>query len=370
MAEIRVEDVRKNFGDFVAVRGSTFTVGDGEFFCLLGPSGCGKTTTMRMIAGLELPTAGRIVLGGEDVTMQRASHRDIAFVFQLFALYPHLNVRANIAFPLKSQGMPRAEIAQRVDEAARILRITHLLDARVSGLASGDRQRVALGRAIVRQPKAFLMDEPLGALDAEFRHLMCGELRALHDRLHATTVYVTHDQLEAMAMADKIAVMNDGRIEQLAGPQEIYDRPASMFVADFIGSPAMNFLPCVTPGGGLPRGTAHVRIDDTEVAIPPLVQEGTDAGFMLGVRPEHIHLSPDAPLRAAVYGTEYLGTTQIVTLNLRDGTTVKARVPSDVPARVGESVGLRLESQRLTVFGRGSGAALRSALHERAAAYG
>jgi multiple sugar transport system ATP-binding protein len=370
MAEIRVEDVRKNFGDFVAVRGSSFTVRDGEFFCLLGPSGCGKTTTMRMIAGLELPTAGRILLGGEDVTMQRASQRDIAFVFQLFALYPHLNVRANIAFPLKSQGMPRAEIAQRVDEAARILRITHLLDAHVSGLASGDRQRVALGRAIVRQPKAFLMDEPLGALDAEFRHLMCGELRALHDRLHATTVYVTHDQLEAMAMADKIAVMNEGRVEQLAGPQEIYDRPASMFVADFIGSPAMNFLPCVTPGGGMARGTAHVRIDDTEVAIPPLVQEAADAGFMLGVRPEHIHLSADAPLRAAVYGTEYLGTTQIVTLNLRDGTTVKARMPSDVPARVGESVGLRLENQRLTVFARGSGAALRSALHERDAVHG
>ena len=370
MAEIRVENLKKNFGEFIAVRDSSFTVRDGEFFCLLGPSGCGKTTTMRMIAGLELPTSGRIVLGGEDVTMQRASQRDIAFVFQLFALYPHLNVRANIAFPLKSQGMPRAEIAQRVDEAARILRITHLLDARVSGLASGDRQRVALGRAIVRQPKAFLMDEPLGALDAEFRHLMCGELRALHDRLHATTVYVTHDQLEAMAMADKIAVMNEGRIEQLAGPQEIYDRPASMFVADFIGSPAMNFLPCATAGGGLARGTAHVRVDDTEVAIPPLVQEAADNAFVLGVRPEHVHLSADAPLRAAVYGTEYLGTTQIVTLNLRDGTTVKARVPSDVPARVGENVGLRLESMRLTVFARASGVALRSVLHQAAAAHG
>src|SRR4029453_3738654 len=220
MAEIRVQNLRKNFRDFVAVRDSSFTVHDGEFFCLLGPSGCGKTTTMRMIAGLELPTAGRILLGGEDVTMQRASQRDIAFVFQLFGLYPHLNVRANIAFPPKSQGMPRAEIVQRVDEAARILRITHLLAARVSGLAAGDpplrgarvrglpagaRPRGARGRAIVRPPKAFLMDEPLGALDAEFRHLMCGELRALHDRLRATTVYVTHHQLEAMAMADKIA---------------------------------------------------------------------------------------------------------------------------------------------------------------------
>jgi multiple sugar transport system ATP-binding protein len=295
--------------------------------------------------------------------MQRAALRDIAFVFQLFALYPHMNVRANIAFPLKSQGMPRTEIRQRVEEAARILRITHLLDRPVSGLASGDRQRVALGRAIVRQPKAFLMDEPLGALDAEFRHLMCGELRALHDRLHATTVYVTHDQLEAMAMADKIAVMNEGRVEQLAAPQEIYDRPASMFVADFIGSPAMNFLPCHLSNGGLARGTNSVAVDGAEVAMPPLAEDAAGSAFVLGARPEHITLAPDAPLRASIYGAEYLGTTQIVTLTLRDGTSVKARVPSDVPTRVGDTVGLRLHSDRLSLFHRG-GAVVRSALHE------
>ena len=369
MATITVENLRKAFGDFVAVRDSTFTINDGEFFCLLGPSGCGKTTTMRMIAGLELPTAGRIRLGGEDVTMQRAAQRDIAFVFQLFALYPHMNVRANIAFPLKSQGVARAEIAQRVEEAARILRITHLLDRPVSGLASGDRQRVALGRAIVRQPKAFLMDEPLGALDAEFRHLMCGELRALHDRLHATTVYVTHDQLEAMAMADKIAVMNEGRIEQLAAPQEIYDRPASMFVADFIGSPAMNFLPCAAPGTGLARGATRVVVDGADVAMPALAQDAAGGRFILGARPEHISIAADAPLRASIYGAEYLGTTQIVTLTLRDGTSVKARVPSDVPTRVGDNVGLQLNSTRLCLFQSG-GPVLRSALHERGAAHG
>jgi multiple sugar transport system ATP-binding protein len=322
-----------------------------------------------MIAGLELPTAGRIMLGAEDVTTQRAAQRDIAFVFQLFALYPHMNVRANIAFPLKSEGVPRAQIAQRVEEAARILRISHLLDAPVSGLASGDRQRVALGRAIVRQPKAFLMDEPLGALDAEFRHLMCGELRALHDRLQATTVYVTHDQLEAMAMADKIAVMNRGRIEQLAAPQEIYDRPATLFVADFIGSPPMNLLPCRAPGGGLARGAAHVLVDGTDVAIPALRQDATGADFVLGARPEHIALADDAPLRASVYGIEYLGTTQVVTLTLADGTAVKARVSSDVPARAGDRVGLRLDPARLSLFAP-DGAALRSALHEREAAGG
>src|SRR5437667_12202011 len=221
MAEIRVENLHKAFGDFVAVRNSGFTVADGEFFCLLGPSGCGKTTTLRMIAGLELPTSGRIMLGDEDVTFKRAAERDIAFVFQLFALYPHMNVRANIAYPLRSQGMLRHDVHTRVEEAARILRIQHLLDRPVSGISSGDRSRVALGRAIVREPMAFLLDDALGALDTEFRELMCGELRALHDRLRATTVYVTHDQLEAMSMADTIALMNKGVIEQLGPPQEI-----------------------------------------------------------------------------------------------------------------------------------------------------
>src|SRR3978361_1486296 len=209
MAEIRVEHLQKAFSDFVAVKDSTFTIADGEFFCLLGPSGCGKTTTLRMIAGLELPTAGTIRLGGEDVTMNRASARDIAFVFQLFALYPHMNVRRNIGFPLKCEGISAAETDRRVVESARLLRISHLLDRPVSGLAGGDRQRVALGRAIVRKPKCFLMDEPLGALDTEMREAMIRELRALHDRLGATTVYVTHDQLEALAMADTIAAMKN-----------------------------------------------------------------------------------------------------------------------------------------------------------------
>src|SRR5580693_8005513 len=210
MAQIRVENLRKSFDQFTAVEDSNFTIDNGSFFCLLGPSGCGKTTTLRMIAGLELPTDGRILLDGEDVTFKRAAQRDIAFVFQFFALYPHMSVRQNIAFPLKSQGVPRGERALLVAEAARALRIEPLLDRSVSGLSSGDRQRVALGRAIVRKPRAFLMDEPLGALDAELRETMTGELRALHDRLRATTIYVTHDQLEAMAMADKIAVMNHG----------------------------------------------------------------------------------------------------------------------------------------------------------------
>src|SRR5215510_5383397 len=287
MAEIRVENLQKSFGDFAAVKDSNFVVENGEFFVLLGPSGCGKTTTLRMIAGLELPTSGRILLGGDDVTFKRAAERDIAFVFQLFALYPHMNVRNNIGFPLKSQGMPRAVIKQRVEEAARLLRIDHLLDRRVSGLSGGDRQRVALGRAIVRRPAAFLMDEPLGALDSEFRHLMCGELRDLHDRIGATTVYVTHDQLEAMSMADRIAVMNRGEVEQVGPPQDIYDRPVSMFVADFIGSPPMNFLHFT---GGFASGSHRLRVGEADIEVPALRQDQAPTALALGVRPEHIVL--------------------------------------------------------------------------------
>jgi multiple sugar transport system ATP-binding protein len=316
-----------------------------------------------MIAGLELPTAGEIRLAGDDVTFKRASERDIAFVFQLFALYPHMNVRRNIAFPLVSQGVARGEIRQRVEEAARILRIAHLLDSPVSGLSGGDRQRVALGRAIVRRPKAFMMDEPLGALDAEFRHIMCGELRALHDRLGATTVYVTHDQLEAMSMADKIAVMNEGVIEQLATPREIYDRPASLFVADFIGSPPMNFL---SLSAGLPAGADAVEIEGARIAMPALRDAVSNRDLVLGARPEHVRFTDSSPLRGEVFGVEYLGTTQIVTLVTRSG-RVKARLSSEVPARIGETVGLALRPEKLSLFDKASGKALRSALHDAAA---
>ena len=214
MSEIKIERIKKTFDDFVAVEESDLTINNGEFFVLLGPSGCGKTTTLRMIAGLELPTSGKILLDNEDVTFLRASQRDIAFVFQLFALYPHMNVRNNLAFPLKMQKFSKDEINTRINEVANLLRIDHLLSSKVSGLAGGDRQRVALGRAIVRRPKAFLMDEPLGTLDAEFREIMCLELRKLHNNIDATTVYVTHDQLEAMSMGDRIAVMNEGKILQ------------------------------------------------------------------------------------------------------------------------------------------------------------
>ena len=313
-----------------------------------------------MVAGLELPTSGRILLDGEDVSALRASARDIAFVFQLFALYPHMNVRANIGFPLKCEGRPRGEIRGRVEETARILHIEHLLDKSISGLSSGDRQRVALGRAIVRRPAAFLMDEPLGALDSEFRHIMCGELRALHDRLGATTVYVTHDQLEAMSMADKIAVMSNGVVEQLASPQEIYDRPASMFVAGFIGSPPMNFIRLNAP---LKRGDRTIALDGSALPVPELRENAAEGEIALGVRPEHVALRDAAPIRGQVFGTEYLGTTQIVTVTTARG-NVKARVPSEAYVRLGEQVGLSFRADKMSIFDAVSGRALRTALHD------
>jgi multiple sugar transport system ATP-binding protein len=362
MAEIRVEHLKKAFGDFVAVEDSTFTIPDGAFFCLLGPSGCGKTTTLRMIAGLELPTSGKIFLGGEDVAFKRASARDIAFVFQLFALYPHMNVRRNIGFPLVCQGMPWREVKVRVEEAAKLLRIDHLLDRPVSGLAGGDRQRVALGRAIVRRPMAFLMDEPLGTLDTEFRDLMCAELRHLHDRIKATTVYVTHDQLEAMSMADLIAVMNRGVIEQLGPPQEIYDRPASVFVADFIGSPPMNLIPFT---GKVEKGDRTVAVNGATIAIPETREAASSERLVLGARPEHIRFDDGSKLRGEVFGTEYLGTTQIVTVTTDHG-QIRARVPSSARVSTGERVGLAFLGERLSLFDQTSGNAVRTALYDGA----
>src|SRR6202051_575419 len=348
MAEIKVENIVKTFGAFTAVKGVNFTVDHGSFFVILGPSGCGKTTTLRMIAGLELSTAGCILLDGEDVTPAPASARDIAFVFQLFALYPHMNVRQNIGFPLRCQNSPRAEIRKSVDETARLLRIDHLLERRVGGLSGGDRQRVALGRAIVRRPKAFLIDEPLCALDSALRRLMWGELRELHDRIDATTVYITHDQLEAMAMADRIAVMNQGRVEQIGTPQEIYDRPNTMFVADFIGAPPMNFLGVQA---SLQRGDRRIEIDGASVEMPELFEDRAEGKFALGVRPENVSFADASPLRGRVIGAEYLGTTQIVTVVTANG-QLKARLPSGKAVRAGEQVGLELRPARLSPCAR------------------
>ncbi|MCB1335453.1 MAG: ABC transporter ATP-binding protein [Roseivivax sp.] len=359
MSQIRIENVRKDFGSFTAVRSSTFTIEDGEFFMLLGPSGCGKTTTLRMMAGLELPTSGEIYIDGEEVGMKPASQRDIAFVFQMFALYPHMNVRKNISYPLKSQGMPAAQIRRKVAEVAEILGITEILDRPVGGLSGGDRQRVALGRAIVRDPKAFFMDEPLGALDAEFRERMAEELRALHDRMGATTVYVTHDQLEAMQMGDKIVVMNHGVVEQFGVPQDIYDWPATRFVAEFIGSPPMNFLDF---DGMIGTGGTSVMLGGTAQAVPQAL-EGAHGALSLGVRPEHVRLDDNAPYRGRITATEYLGTTQIVSLATEHG-RIKARVSSADRVEVGQNTGLHLDPRTLSLFDAANGRALRSVANQ------
>ena len=359
MAQIQIRNIRKEFGDFVAVKESSFTIEDGEFFMLLGPSGCGKTTTLRMIAGLELPTSGEILLDGEEISQQPPSQRDIAFVFQMFALYPHMNVRKNISYPLVSQGMSRAKVREKVGEVAKILGIEDILNKPVGGLSGGDRQRVALGRAIVREPKAFMMDEPLGALDAEFREHMAEELRALHDRMGATTVYVTHDQLEALQMGDKIVVMNDAVVEQFGTPQQVYDTPATMFVAKFIGSPAMNFL---TFDGKVAAGAESVQLGDHAFDVPAL-RGGASGKLVYGVRPENIRLSDNGTYRGRVVASEYLGTTQIVTLDTPSG-ALKARISSDQVATTGETVGLDFAGDTVTLFDADSGQALRSALNE------
>jgi multiple sugar transport system ATP-binding protein len=344
VSQIRLENLHKSFGDFVAVRNTNLTIGNGRFVVLLGPSGCGKTTTLRMIAGLELPTSGQILLDQRDVTWQRARERDIAFVFQMFALYPHMTVRENISFPLKNERLPRKEITARVASTARLLRIEELLDRRVGGLSGGDRQRVALGRAIVRQPQAFLMDEPLGTLDADFRELMCLELRKLHNQLGATTVYVTHDQSEAMAMADDIVVMNGGEVLQAASPETIYHLPATVFVGSFIGSPPMNFLPV---DGAVPAGATEVRVGGA--MIPVLRCPQGCAKALLGVRPEHVVLDDYGPLRGRVMADEYLGSHQILVVETAAG-IVRARADKNHIVPLDATIGLAFRVERTLLY--------------------
>jgi len=359
MAKIELIDVSKQFGGFVAVNNGNLIIEDGEFFVLLGPSGCGKTTTLRMIAGLELPTDGKILLDGEDVTFLRASKRDIAFVFQLFALYPHMNVRRNLAYPLRSEGLKRDEIRRRVEETANLLQITDILNKRVTGLSGGDRQRVALGRAIIRRPKAFLMDEPLGTLDTEFRELMSQELTQLHRRIGATTVYVTHDQTEAMTMADKIAIMNHGEILQVASPTEIYRKPNSRFVAGFIGSPAMNFLSSDI-NQKLEIGSDKISVDGSSINMPTLLESVTAPQVTLGIRPEHINID-NGPIRGKVYGVEYVGSKQIITVDTNLG-RLKVRLSNTMPIQISEQVGLSFQKDQIILFDQDTGRALNSSL--------
>jgi len=311
MAEVVLSGVTKHFGDVVAVDTVDLEILDGEFMALVGPSGCGKSTLLRMIAGLEEITDGTIEIGGRVVNDVPPKDRDIAMVFQSYALYPHMTVRQNLEFGLRIRHTPRAEMEARVRDAAELLEIDALLDRRPKELSGGQRQRVAVGRAIVRQPSLFLFDEPLSNLDAKLRVQMRAELTKLHKRLGTTVIYVTHDQVEAMTMGDRIAVLQSGRLQQVGAPLQVYERPANVFVAGFIGTPPMNLLAAELTGGGTRLAGDGFELPVPEAYRPALAK--SDGHFTVGIRPENLHLAADdargeaAPLTLTVEIVETLG---------------------------------------------------------------
>jgi multiple sugar transport system ATP-binding protein len=350
MATIELQKVEKKFGDFYAVQPLDLTINSGEFVVLLGPSGCGKTTTLRMISGLEAVTGGNILFDGRDVTWLHPSERDIAFVFQFFALYSHLSARDNIAFPLQAQRMPRAEIRQRVAEVARMLEIEHLLKARPGSLSGGDQQRVALARALVRRPAAFLMDEPLGALDAEFRESMRAEIKKLHISQNATTVYVTHDQIEAMAMGDKIVVMSNAVVQQVGSPAEVYHTPANLFVARFIGSPGMNLVDGQYADGAVQlTGGSHYPVPDQWKAVLE-AQLGQDRRVIVGFRPEAVRVGARGAINSTNYATDLHGGYTMLHLELDRYTIIHARASREARYQIGDTVPFDLDPAMVCFF--------------------
>ena len=348
MAEVTIRDVRKAYDGTEVIHGVDVTIADGEFVVLVGPSGCGKSTLLRMIAGLEGITSGDISIGERVVNNVPPSQRDIAMVFQNYALYPHKTVASNMAFALRMRGMNRAEIDSRVKKAAEILGLTPYLDRYPRALSGGQRQRVAMGRAIVRDPSVFLFDEPLSNLDAKLRVQMRTEIRELHQRLKTTTVYVTHDQIEAMTMADKIVVMEDGYIRQVGAPLELYDRPANRFVAGFIGSPSMNFLP-----GTVRTGAVEVGGTSVPVSLPGL-SEGDP--ILLGIRPEDLALS-ETGLPATVSVVEPTGSETHVVSRLGEAEIVSV-FRDRHPLKPGDAIRLAADPSRLHLFAPESGARL------------
>jgi multiple sugar transport system ATP-binding protein len=384
MADIVLDRVTKSYPDgTTAVKDLSLVIADGEFIILVGPSGCGKSTTLNMIAGLEEITSGELRIGGERVNDKAPKDRDIAMVFQSYALYPHMTVRQNIAFPLTLAKMKKAEISQKVEETAKILDLTELLDRRPASLSGGQRQRVAMGRAIVRNPRAFLMDEPLSNLDAKLRVQMRGEIARLQRRLRTTTVYVTHDQTEAMTLGDRVVVMRAGVAQQIGTPQELYDRPVNLFVAGFIGSPAMNFFPAqlTDVGVGLPFGqiTLTQQVHDVVTAHP------TPMNAIVGIRPEHLEdanlIDTYQRLRALVFEVgvelvESLGAEKIVHFTVEGASAHSAqltelaadspigenefvaRLPAESAATAGQRIELALDTTKLAIFDADTGANL------------
>jgi multiple sugar transport system ATP-binding protein len=350
MGQVAFLNVSKRFGNFTAVADLTLEVEDQEFLVLLGPSGCGKTTALRMVAGLEEPTDGTIRIGSRVVNDVEAKDRDVAMVFQSYALYPHMTVQKNIEFPLRSRNVPKQERPAIVAEAVRTLDLDGLLDRRPAQLSGGQRQRVALARAIVRRPQVFLMDEPLSNLDAKLRVQTRAELIELHRRLATTFVYVTHDQVEAMTMGDRIAIMNSGVLQQVGPPQEVYEKPANLFVARFIGNPPMNTITGTIAHG--PEG-AVVDVPGGLIPLPAALARavnGDGRAVVLGVRPEHLAIG-DGPIEATVSVVESLGHERHVVCRLEDGQLVTARQPSSMTSPTdGTPVRLSFDPDQLHLF--------------------
>jgi sn-glycerol 3-phosphate transport system ATP-binding protein len=346
MATVHLEGLGKTYpGGFEAVRGVDLDVADGEFVVIVGPSGCGKSTLLRMVAGLEMITAGTLMIDGAEVNRLEPAERDIAMVFQNYALYPHMTVYRNMAYGLTNRGEPKDQINAKVREAAETLGLTDLLERRPSQLSGGQRQRVAMGRAIVRSPRVFLFDEPLSNLDAKLRVQMRIEIRQLQRNLGVTSLYVTHDQVEAMTLADRLVAMNAGQVEQIGTPMELYERPASLFVAQFIGTPPMNILPCVVKKGHAMFG---------EIALMP-VSAPDSTQVSVGVRPEHVVVreSTATPVRGVVELVERLGAETLAHVSIvseRQMFTVVARVPEGKSPTESEAVALGAKISRLSLF--------------------
>ncbi|MBI5271238.1 MAG: ABC transporter ATP-binding protein [Burkholderiales bacterium] len=351
MGALSIRQVRKTFGPVEILKGIDIEVEAGEFLILVGASGCGKSTLLSMIAGLDVPTHGSIHIGERDVTHLPPRERDIAMVFQSYALYPNMTVAQNIAFGLEMRGVPRAERASAVDRVAQMLQISHLLDRKPGQLSGGQRQRVAMGRALARDPKLFLFDEPLSNLDAKLRVEMRAEIKRLHQRTRTTTVYVTHDQVEAMTLGDRIAVMKDGRVEQLGTPDDIYSRPATRFVAEFIGSPAMNLVAAQRQPGGL--AASGVPLALTPAQHGQLAASQVEAGFTYGVRPEDLALVAPGTAGALPGQLAMLEPTGPETYAVVDTPlgTWTARVPGKVAQGVGEPVALSWSPGGCHLFG-------------------
>lgn len=340
---VEIEHLTKRFNDLIAVNDVSLTIEDGEFVTLVGPSGCGKTTTLRCIAGLEHPTSGSIMFDGDDVVGQSPQKRGVAFVFQNYALYPHMTARKNMTFALEDANYSSEKIQQKIQSTAQMLGIDEHLDKRPSALSGGQQQRVALGRSIVRDPEIFLMDEPLANLDAKLRIKMRAELQQLHQELQTTTIYVTHDQEEAMTMSDRIIILNDGEIQQIARPEVVYSQPANRFVAGFIGAPSMNFLDCNHSDGIIEAGSFSFEA--------PKEIEGNST--TLGIRPEDLEITDrnEGQVTAQVNVFEQVGSYNVVYLDVPGhDEEIVAQVPGSVYLEPGEEVGVQLNIERIHLF--------------------